>query len=99
MHILRPGLPKRCQTFLFFKIRKGDEFKTRLRSFVEAGGITSAQDALDMKKKILETKAEAMQRCRPAKIQSLPGVNIAFTSTGLGAVGQHEDPYRTPNIC
>jgi hypothetical protein len=87
IHLLRPGLPKRCQTFLFFKIRKGDEFKTRLRSFVEVGGITTAQDALDMKKKILEAKTQAIQHCRPAKIQSLAGVNIAFTSTGLGAVG------------
>jgi hypothetical protein len=84
---------------MFFKIKKGEEFKTRLRSFVEAGGITSAQDALDMKKKIIETKTEAIQRCRPAKIQSLPGVNIAFTSTGLGAVSQHQDPDRLPNMC
>ncbi|KAK3400889.1 hypothetical protein B0T20DRAFT_371568 [Sordaria brevicollis] len=83
-----PGLPKRFQTFLFFKIRKPDEFKTRLKSFVEAGGITTAQDACEMKNKILEAKTQARKQGVPAKIQPLPGVNIAFASTGLAALGK-----------
>lgn len=84
--LVRPGLPKRFQSFLFFKIRKPDEFKTRLKSFVDAGGITTAQDACNMKNKILEAKTEAQKLGVPAKIQPLPGVNIAFASTGLAAV-------------
>ncbi|KAB8294323.1 hypothetical protein EYC80_009741 [Monilinia laxa] len=83
-----PGLPKRFQTFLFFKIRKPDDFKLRLRSFVENGGITSAKDACDMKNKILAAKNQAQESGRPAKIQPLPGVNIAFASTGLAALGK-----------
>lgn len=71
---------------MFFKINKADDFKQRLRSFVKDGGITSAKDACDMKNKILAAKLQAQQSGRPAKIQSLPGVNIAFTSTGLAAV-------------
>lgn len=82
---IRPGLPKRFQTFLFFKIRKPDEFKTRLRSFVDEH-ITTAQEACDMKNKILEARTQAEKQRVPAKILALPGVNIAFASTGLAAV-------------
>ncbi|KAF7950551.1 hypothetical protein EAE96_007833 [Botrytis aclada] len=83
-----PGLPKRFQTFMFFKIKNADDFKQRLRTFVKDGGITSAKDACDMKNKILAAKFEAQQSRRPAKIQPLPGVNIAFASTGLAALGK-----------
>ncbi|ESZ93323.1 Dyp-type peroxidase [Sclerotinia borealis F-4128] len=84
-----PGLPKRFQTFLFFKIKKPDEFKVRLRSFVENGGITSAKDACDMKTKILAAKIQAARQPGGShKIQSLPGVNIAFASTGLASLGK-----------
>ncbi|KAF7911766.1 uncharacterized protein EAE98_011881 [Botrytis deweyae] len=83
-----PGLPKRFQTFMFFKIKKADDFKKRLRTFVKDGGITSAKDACDMKNKILAAKFQAQQSGRPAKIQPLPGVNIAFASTGLAALGK-----------
>lgn len=93
--LIRPGLPKRFQSFLFFKIRKPDEFKTRLKSFVEAGGITTAQDACNMKNKILEAKAEAQKLGVPGKIQPLPGVNISFASTGLAAVSGSQNPVTT----
>ncbi|TEY60736.1 hypothetical protein BOTCAL_0177g00120 [Botryotinia calthae] len=83
-----PGLPKRIQKFMFFKINKADDFKQRLRTFVKDGGITSAKDACDMKNKILAAKLQAQRSGRPAKIQSLPGVNVAFTSTGLAAMGK-----------
>ncbi|EGZ77169.1 Dyp-type peroxidase [Neurospora tetrasperma FGSC 2509] len=82
-----PGLPKRFQTFLFFKIRKPDEFKTRLRSFVDEH-ITTAQEACDMKNKISEVRKQAKDHGVPAKILALPGVNIAFASTGLAALGK-----------
>lgn len=56
---------------------------------MENGGITSAKDACDMKNKILAAKIQAQESGRPAKIQPLPGVNIAFASTGLAAVGYY----------
>ncbi|CCC14577.1 unnamed protein product [Sordaria macrospora k-hell] len=41
-----------------------------------------------MKNKILEAKTQAQKLGVPAKIQPLPGVNIAFASTGLAALGK-----------
>ncbi|KAJ8063257.1 hypothetical protein OCU04_008488 [Sclerotinia nivalis] len=83
-----PGLPKRFQTFMFFKIKKPGDFKQRLRSFVESGGITTAKDACDMKDKILAAKLQAKKSGQPAKILPLPGVNIGFASNGLAALGK-----------
>lgn len=84
--ITRPGLPKRFQSFLFFRIRKPDEFKQRLKGFVPQ--ITTAEDACRMKEIIFKEKTAASDEGRPAKIQPLPGVNIAFASTGLAAVSR-----------
>ncbi|KAJ5793410.1 Dyp-type peroxidase [Penicillium paradoxum] len=81
-----PGLPKRFQSFLFFRIRKPDEFKKRLQAFVPE--ITSAKAACEMKDIILEEKTLARKQNRPAKLQPLPGVNISFASTGLAALGK-----------
>lgn len=39
-----------------------------------------------MKNQILEAKTQAQKHGVPAKILPLPGVNIAFASTGLAAV-------------
>lgn len=77
--ITRPGLPKKRQTFLFFRILKPDQFKLRLKDFVPE--ITTAALAVDWKK----TKEE--ERNLPyAKQRAYTGVNIAFASTGLEAV-------------
>ncbi|KAJ9265456.1 hypothetical protein DTO271D3_3197 [Paecilomyces variotii] len=81
-----PGLPKRFQSFLFFRIRKPDEFRQRLKDFVPQ--ITTAEDACKMKDLIFEEKTLAKSEGRPAKIKPLPGVNIAFASTGLAALGK-----------
>lgn len=78
-HLARPGLPKRFQAFLSFKINKPVEFKTRLESFVDAGGITTAQDACRIKNIILKAKIQAQKLSVPAKIQSLLGANVAFS--------------------
>lgn len=83
---IRPGLPKRFQSFLFFRIRKPDEFKQRLRGFVPQ--ITTATAACEMKETIRKEKELARAQGRPAKLQPLPGVNISFASTGLAAVSQ-----------
>ncbi|CAG8908650.1 unnamed protein product [Penicillium egyptiacum] len=82
---LRPGLPKRFQTFLFFRVRNQVDFKNRLKTFIPK--ITTAQDACEMGATIKQAKKEAELAKRSAKLQGLPGINIAFTSTGLEALG------------
>ncbi|KAJ5970241.1 Dyp-type peroxidase [Penicillium vulpinum] len=80
-----PGLPKRFQSFLFFRVQNRIDFKNRLRTFIPK--ITTAQDACEMGETIKQAKREAELAKRSAKLQALPGVNIAFTSTGLEALG------------
>jgi hypothetical protein len=81
---LRPGLPKRFQTFLFFRVKNQVDFKNRLKTFIPK--ITTGQDASEMGEIIRKAKKEAELARRSAKLLGLPGINIAFTSTGLEAV-------------
>ncbi|KAJ5929679.1 Dyp-type peroxidase [Penicillium verhagenii] len=81
-----PGLPKRFQTFLFFRINKPDAFKSQLQAFIP--NITTAKAACEMKEIIAKEKDLARKEGRPAKLQPLPGVNISFASTGLAALGK-----------
>jgi hypothetical protein len=81
---IRPGLPKRFQTFLFFRVQNKVDFKNRLRTFIPK--ITTGQDACEMSETIKQAKKDAQLARRSAKLQALPGINIAFTSTGLEAV-------------
>ncbi|KAJ5726993.1 hypothetical protein N7493_006020 [Penicillium malachiteum] len=80
-----PGLPKRFQSFLFFRIQNRAEFKSRLRSFTD--NITTAEDACRMSEIIKAAKKKADLERKSARLQALPGVNISFTSTGLEALG------------
>jgi hypothetical protein len=82
--IIRPGLPKKFQSFLFFCIRNRVDFKNRLKTFTDK--ITTAQDACKMNETIKAARKEAAQAKISTRIQALPGINIAFTSTGLEAV-------------
>lgn len=81
---IRPGLPKRFQSFLFFRVRNQVDFKNRLKTFIPK--ITTGQDACEMGETIKRAKKEAELAKKSAKLQGLPGINIAFTSTGLEAV-------------
>lgn len=74
IRITRPGLPKKSQTFLFFRILKPDQFKERLKTFVHK--ITTAE------KVVTWTTAQKLHKDKDA----FTGINIAFTSTGLEAV-------------
>ncbi|KAJ5198277.1 uncharacterized protein N7498_007394 [Penicillium cinerascens] len=85
-----PGLPKRFQSFLFFRIRNQVDFKNRLKIFTNR--ITTAEDACQMSKIIKAAKKEAEQAKKSARLQALPGINIAFTSTGLEALGAFIHP-------
>ncbi|OQE88596.1 hypothetical protein PENNAL_c0016G02680 [Penicillium nalgiovense] len=83
-----PGLPKRFQTFLFFRVKNRVDFKNRLKTFIPK--ITTGQDACEMSEIIKKARKEAQDAKRSAKLQGLPGINISFTSTGLEA-GMYED--------
>lgn len=82
----RPGLPKRFQSFLFFQIHKPNEFKQRLKQFTAEGYITTAAQACEMKEMIAAEKKHNDASGRKAPLLPLPGVNIAFSSTGLHKV-------------
>jgi len=81
-------LPKRFQSFLFFQIHKPTEFKERLRSFIDASKITTAAQACDMKEQIAAEKEKSKIADKKAPFLALPGINIAFASTGLHKVCQ-----------
>lgn len=94
----RPGLPKRFQSFLFFKIHKPTEFKSRLRQFLPS--ITTAARACEMKDEIA-----ALKKSRDAAgddkgpLLPLPGVNIAFSSTGLHKVSRGTYRFKKAVSC
>lgn len=93
-NLSRPGLPKRFQSFLFFQIHKPTEFKERLRSFIDASKITTAAQACDMKEQIAAAKDKSKSADKKAPFLALPGINIAFASTGLHKV---YSPIQLPN--
>jgi hypothetical protein len=84
----RPGLPKRFQSFLFFQIQKPDLFKSRLKQFASDNRITTASQACEMKDVIAGAQRLYKSSGRRAPLLPLPGVNIAFSSSGLHKVGE-----------
>lgn len=82
---VRPGLPKRFQSFLFFRVQNKVDFKNRLKTFIPK--ITTGKDACEMGEIMKKAKKEAQLAKRSVKLEGLPGINIGFTSTGLEAVG------------
>ncbi|TVY42074.1 Peroxidase [Lachnellula occidentalis] len=81
-----PGLPKRFQTFLFFQIQNPDAFKGRLKRFLPR--ITTAEQACQYKDRMKAAKEEADRSGMRKAMMALPGINIAFTSTGLTKLGK-----------
>ncbi|KAF5858292.1 hypothetical protein ETB97_004611 [Aspergillus alliaceus] len=86
-----PGLPKRCETLLFFSIADGNKqrqkFKEHLQGLIPH--ITTAHDVLKTKTRILEEKATAASVNEVPRVVPFCGVNIAFSATGLAALGKH----------
>jgi len=95
----RPGLPKRFQQFLFFQIHKPAEFKARLKSFIDDKKITTAEDACGMKQKIAAEKGKTKSTDGKASFLPLPGINIAFASTGLHKVSNTFQSSRHSHRC
>jgi hypothetical protein len=85
-------LPKRFQQFLFFQIHKPTEFKQRLKSFIDEKKITTAEDACNMKQMIAAEKDKSKSTDDKPGFLALPGVNIAFSSTGLQKVSDVSRP-------
>ncbi|KAK0104921.1 hypothetical protein ONS95_005184 [Cadophora gregata] len=80
-----PGLPKKFQTFLFFRIRKPEQFKAQLKAFVPE--ITTAETAAAWKDAKQKEKQLPKDQ-RPSRLLPKTGVNISFSSTGLAALGK-----------
>ncbi|GFF31041.1 dye-decolorizing peroxidase msp1 [Aspergillus udagawae] len=86
-----PGLPKRQEVFLFFRIAddpsQRQKFKVYLRNLIP--DITTAKAVLDARARIREEKDKAAADDEASKLLPWSGVNIAFSSTGLAALGKH----------
>jgi Dyp-type peroxidase family len=72
------GLPKNHQHLIFFEILNPVVFRAFLRQLE----LTSAQECLDKRAAIAANKAAAIETIVPT-----PGLNVAFTYTGLQQVG------------
>jgi hypothetical protein len=84
--VIREGLPKKKETFLFFRIRENNvpDFCTQLLDLIPF--ITTAQQAADDRGRIAEEKRRAAANHTNPKILDISGINIAFSQKGLLAV-------------
>ena len=90
-------MPKRFQSFLFFQIHKPTEFKERLKRFIDDSKITTAARACEMKDEIAAVKGKSNSSGNKTPLLPLPGINIAFASTGLHKVSNLlRSLFRTP---
>lgn len=64
---------KKYEEFVLFEIKDVADFKDRLKEMVSKKQITTAQDALDTRKRV----------CGSGHEVEMSGVNIAFTSKGM----------------
>lgn len=87
---LRPGLPKRYQELYFFTIKNEKTFPEHLAAFIPE--ITTAEQAVQNKGKIRQHKIEVAKGNKAPHLLTLGGVNISFTSSGIGKVRQTIKP-------
>lgn len=82
--LLRLGLPKKTQTFSFFRIddKHVTDFRTQLLHLLPL--ITSSTDATGHRERIARHK-----RNKDAGLLSITGVNVAFSSRGLQKVSSN----------
>lgn len=78
-HLCRSGLPKKTQTFIFFKINNGKRFLADLVKLVPL--IKTVAQSLQDRDDIASHKRESKKG-----LFKLAGVNISLTSTGLHEV-------------
>lgn len=77
------GLAKKHQHLLFFQIVDTKKF----RAFIRSLHLTSMQECLDQRATIAANKRNGVHRMVPA-----PGLNVAFTFSGLQALGVPDFP-------
>jgi len=78
------GLAKKVESFVFFDIANPTQFRQRLKSLIPL--ITTTTQALADQKAIQAQKAEGYN-----SLLKLVGTNIAFSQTGLHALGINDD--------
>ncbi|KAJ5143325.1 Dyp-type peroxidase [Penicillium bovifimosum] len=76
-----PRLPKKYETFVFFRITKPAEFKKHLAGLVPL--LTTAEDAFKMRENIYKMKAEGTLK----GLIKLSAINVAFSAKGLAKLG------------
>lgn len=80
---IRPRLPKKFETFYFFRITNPSLFKTHLAKLVDF--ITTADDAFKMRETVYRKKAAGTLQ----GLLQLSAVNVSFSSKGLAKVWCH----------
>ncbi|KAK1141044.1 dye-decolorizing heme-containing peroxidase [Aspergillus melleus] len=83
-----PGLPKRYEELFFFTIKDEPKFRNHLAAFIPE--ITTAEQAVQDKGKIRQHKIEITKGNKGPELLNLSGVNISFTSSGIGKLGKHD---------
>jgi hypothetical protein len=76
----RPRLPKKAETFLFFRITRPEEFKGHLAQLAPL--LTTAQDAQRMREDIYKKKEAGTLK----GLVKLSAINVAFSARGLAKV-------------
>ena len=78
-HDPREGLPKKCESFLFFEITNPGEFQKKFRSVIPL--ITTAEKVKEDRAAIAAHKLTGLKT-----LLMLVGTNVAFSSAGLKKV-------------
>jgi Dyp-type peroxidase family len=79
------GLLKRVEKFVFFTVGTGEEDKAAFRTFLSTLQITTMQECLRQRAAVAASKAAGS-----TALLSTPGLNIAFTRSGLEVLGADE---------
>jgi Dyp-type peroxidase family len=88
------GLLKKHEHFIFFQIVNPPAFKTFLKTL----HITSMQDTLDQKNAIQAARDAAKTSGKPLNVLPTPGLNVAFTYSGLAELGITGIPSPDPDL-
>jgi len=76
----RPRLPKKFETFYFFRITRAKDFKQHMAGLVPL--LTTADDASKLRNDIYEKKAAGTLK----SLIKLSAINVSFSATGLKKV-------------
>jgi Dyp-type peroxidase family len=79
------GLLKKVEKFVFFTIGDTQEDKDSFRAFLRTLQITTMQECLDQRAAVTASRAAGS-----TALLSTPGLNVAFTRTGLQVLGAAE---------